>query len=83
MSGKARKRIHAELNKNRDKSIDELADMDIDDRTSLFEDEPNRYEKILEMRKEEKYLREQEKKKKLHIGKRKHIEKRAIAETEK
>ncbi len=82
MSDKARKRVHAEFNKNRDKPIDELADMDIDDRTSSFEDPQNRYQKILAQRKEEKYMREQSKNKKIHIGKRKHIEKRAIAESE-
>lgn len=82
MSDKARKRIHAELNKNRDKTIDELADMDIEDRITHHEDEPNRYQKILADRKETKYIREKSKMKKIHIGKRKHIEKRAIAETE-
>ena len=79
---KPRKHIHAELNKNRDKSIDELADMDIENRTTTFEDEDNRYKKIITARKQQKLKREQEKMKKIHIGKRQHIEKRARAEIE-
>ena len=82
MSDKARKKIHAELNKNRDKTIDELADMEFEHKTSHHENPPNRYEQILAQRKEDKYSREQDKMKKPHIGNRKHIEKRAIAETE-
>ena len=81
MSDKARKHIHAELNKNRDKTIDDLADMDIENRSSRHEDEPNRYQQILNDRKEQKYKREQEKMKKIHIGK-KNLQKRARAETE-
>jgi hypothetical protein len=80
MSNKARKHIHAELNKNRDKTIDDLADMDIENRTSRHEDEPNRYQQILKDRKEQKYQREQEKRKIVHLGKK--IQKRAKAETE-
>ena len=80
MSNKARKHIHAELNKNRDKTIDDLADMDIENRTTRFEDEPNRYQQILKDRKTQKYQRKKGKRKILHLGKK--IRKRAIAETE-
>jgi hypothetical protein len=79
---KPRKTVHATLNKNRHKDIQELADIDVEDRSTKHVHESNRYEKILENRKLMKRMREEEKKSKLHIGKRKHIEKRAIAEVE-
>lgn len=79
---KSRKEIHAELNKNRHKDIQELADIAVEDRSTKHEHEKNRYEQILDNRKVLKKQREDEKKTKVHIGKRKHIEKRAIAEVE-
>lgn len=79
---KPRKSVHAELNKNRHKDIQELADIDVEDRSTKHVHEDNRYEQILKNRKLLKKKREEEKKSKIHIGKRKHIEKRAIAEVE-
>ncbi|WP_457559661.1 hypothetical protein [Candidatus Harpocratesius sp.] len=79
---KPRKIVHAELNRKRHEDIQKLADLDVEDRSTKFNHEKNRYEKIIENRKLLKKMREEEKKQKLHIGKRKHIEKRAIAEVE-
>ena len=77
-----RKNVKAEFNKNRNKDIQELADIEVENRTSKHVDELNRYGKALKEKKEEKWEREHAKRGKMHLGKRKHIEKRAIAEAE-
>ena len=77
-----RKIVKAELNKNRDKNIQELADIDVENRDKVPKSDENRYGQILEERKHLKREREEDKKHKLHLGKKKHIEKRAIAEVE-
>jgi hypothetical protein len=83
MTDKARKKVHAEINKNRKEDIDKLADMPIDERGgSSKKENKNRYGNILESRKEEKRLRNEKKRQIPHIGNNKHITKRAIAETE-
>lgn len=77
-----RKKVKAEISKNLDKDIQVLADIEIEERDKVYEGDANRYSQILEQRKQEKRDREEAKKQKVHLGKRKHIEKRAIAEVE-
>ncbi len=77
-----RKIVKAEISKNRTKDIQELADIEVENRDKKYEGESNRYGQILEQRKQDKREREEAKKQKIHLGKRKHIEKRAIAEAE-
>ena len=79
---KPRKEVKATLNKNRHKDIQELADIDVEDRPTKHKSESTRYQKILKNRKLMKKMRDDEKRSKIHIGKRKHIEKRARAEVE-
>jgi len=80
---KTRKSIKAIFNKNRKKEIDILADLEFENRTSPhIEESENRYTTILEDRKKVKRLLKEEKLKKIHIGKKKHIGKRAVAEVE-
>jgi len=79
---RGRKTLKAELNKNREETIQQLADIEIDSRSTKHEGEKNRYEQILAIRKEEKFQRENTKQNKPHIWKRKHIVKRAVAEAE-
>ena len=80
---KPRKEVQATLNQNRHKDIQELADIKIEDRSTKHKSKKtNRYAEILKNRKIMKKMREEEKRSKIHIGKRKHIEKRAIAEAE-
>ncbi|MHA1745827.1 MAG: hypothetical protein ACTSWW_07495 [Promethearchaeota archaeon] len=82
-SKKPRKSIKAIFNRNRKKEIDTLADLEFENRTSPHIDESdNRYTAILEDRKKVKRLLKEEKLKKIHIGKKKHIGKRAVAEAE-
>ena len=77
-----RKIVKAEISKNRTKDIQELADIEVENRDKKYEGESNQYGQILEQRKQDKREREEAKKQKIHLGKRKHIEKRAIAEAE-
>ncbi|UYP44129.1 hypothetical protein NEF87_000414 [Candidatus Lokiarchaeum ossiferum] len=77
-----RKKVKAEISKNLDKDIQVLADIEVEERDKVFEGDSNRYSQILEQRKQDKREREDAKKQKIHLGKRKHIEKRAIAEVE-
>jgi hypothetical protein len=81
---KTRKSIKAIFNRNRKSAeIDTLADLEFENRTSPHIDESdNRYTAILEDRKKVKRLLKEEKLKKIHIGKKKHIGKRAVAEVE-
>ena len=80
---KPRKTIKAIFNKNRQKEIDALADLEFEERTSPHIDESgNRFTEILKNRKKQKRLLKAEKLKKIHIGKKKHIGKRAVAEVE-
>ena len=83
MTEKTRKNIKAIFNRNRKKEIDTLADLEFENRTSPhIEESSNRYTSILKNRKKMKRLRETEKLSKIHIGKKKHIAKRAVAEVE-
>ena len=71
---KTRKSIKAIFNRNREKEIDTLADLEFENRTSPhIEESNNRYTAILEDRKKVKRLLKEEKLKKIHIGKKKHI----------
>ena len=80
---KSRKTLKAELNKNREETIQKLADIEVDSRSTKHEAEKTRYEQILAIRKEDKFQRESTKQKnKPYIWKRKHIVKRAVAEAE-
>ena len=83
-SKKPRKSIKAIFNRNRKSAeIDTLADLEFENRISPHIDESdNRYTAILEDRKKVKRLLKEEKLKKIHIGKKKHIGKRAVAEAE-
>ena len=82
-SKKPRKSIKAIFNRNRKSAeIDTLADLEFENRTSPHIEGENRYTAILEDRKTVKRLLKEEKLKKIHIGKKKHIAKRAVAEVE-
>ena len=75
---KSKKKIHAQ-----GRDINDLGDLSPDVRQKKSEkDEKNRYGQILDDRKEQKRLRDKKKQEKPHIGKKGHIEKRAIAETQ-
>jgi len=80
---KGRKKRKAELNANRNKDIQELADIKLESRSSKHESEPNRYKKILENKKKLKRKRKLEKKQKPYIWNRKKLMKRSVAEAEK
>jgi len=80
---KGRKKRKAELNKNRKKDIQELADIKVESRSKKHESEPNRYKKLLENKKKMKRLRKLEKKQKPYIWNKKKLMKRSIAEAEK
>jgi len=80
---KGRKKRKAELNKNRNKDIQELADIKLESRSSKHESEPNRYKKLLENKKKLKRQRKLDKKQKPYIWNKKRITKRSLAEAEK
>ena len=79
---KGRKKRKAELNKNRKKDIQELADIKLESRSKKHESEPNRYKKLLENKKKMKRLRKAEKKQKPYIWNKKRLLKRSVAEAE-
>ena len=79
---KGRKKRKAELNKNRNQDIQDLADIKVESRSNKHESEPNRYKKILENKKKKKRQRKLEKKQKPYIWNKKRILKRSVAETE-
>jgi len=79
---KSRKSIKAELNSKRSDDIEVLGNIDPDSRVSIHKEESNRYSDILKDRKKQKRMRLKSKLSKIHIGKKKHIEKRAVAEVE-
>lgn len=80
---KGRKKRKAEINKNRNKDIQELADIKLESRSSKHESEPNRYKKLLENKKKLKRQRRLEKKQKPYIWNKKRMVKRSVAEAEK
>ncbi len=79
---KPRKKIKAKINRYRDTDIDTLADLEFEERPTKYQHEKNRYEKLLEQRKEEKRKIREKKLEKFWIKNRKHITKRAEAEAE-
>ena len=80
---KGRKKRKAELNANRNKDIQELADIKLESRSSKHESEPNRYKKLLDNKKKKKRQRKLEKKQKPYIWNKKKLMKRSVAEAEK
>nr|QEE17029.1 hypothetical protein DSAG12_02861 [Candidatus Prometheoarchaeum syntrophicum] len=80
---KGRKKRKAELNKNRKKDIQELADIKVESRSNKHDTAPNRYKKYLENKKKMKRARELEKKQKPYIWNKKKMMKRSLAEAEK
>jgi len=80
---KGRKKRKAELNKNRKKDIQELADIKLESRSNKHETEPNRYKKLLENKKKLKRQRKLDKKQKPYIWNKKKLMKRSVAEAEK
>lgn len=80
---KGRKKRKAELNKNRKKDIQELADIKVESRSSKHDTLPNRYKKYLENKKKMKRQRELDKKQKPYIWNKKKMMKRSLAEAEK
>ena len=79
---KGRKNRKAELNKNRKKDIQELADIKVESRSNKHESEPNRYKQILESKKKIKRERELDKKHIPYIWNKKRMVKRSLAEAE-
>ena len=79
---KGRKKRKAELNKNRKKDIQELADIKVESRSSKHDTAPNRYKKYLANKKKMKRQRELEKKQKPYIWNKKKMMKRSLAEAE-
>ena len=79
---KGRKKRKAELNANRNKDIQELADIKLESRSSKHESEPNRYKKLLENKKKLKRQRKLDKKQKPYIWNKKKLLKRSVAEAE-
>ena len=79
---KGRKKRKAELNANRNKDIQELADIKLESRSSKHESEPNRYKKLLENKKKMKRQRKLDKKQKPYIWNKKKLLKRSVAEAE-
>ena len=72
-----------EINKNRSKEPAEIADqLKVEPRKSVYIEEKNRYENMVEERKKEKRDRDEEKLKKPHIGNKGHVEKLVKAEAE-
>ena len=80
---KGRKQRKAELNKNRKKDIQELADIKVESHSSKHDTLPNMYKKYLENKKKLKRARELEKKQKPYIWNKKKMMKRSLAEAEK
>ena len=79
---KGRKNRKAELNKNRNKDIQELADITVDSRSTKHHTDENRYQKILKNKKKMKRQRVLEKKRKPYIWNKKRMIKRSLAEIE-
>jgi hypothetical protein len=83
MPEKPRKNVRSSINKIRGEEIDEIGNATIEDRSSKpTANQPNRYQKMLEARKQAKREREEKKLQKPHIGNKKHIMKptKALAE---
>jgi hypothetical protein len=83
MSDKPRKKVREEIRKEK-ANVDTKAiatDLKVDERKSVHQVEKNRYQIIVEERKKEKRARDEAKLKKPYIGNKKHIMKRAKAET--
>ena len=79
---KPRKQIKAKINRYRSEDIDTLADLEFEDRSTKTPHEKNRYDQIIDVKKEEKRKIQEKKLEKFWIKNKKHIRKRAEVEAE-
>ena len=83
MPEKPRKAVKAEINKDREEvNLKTASDINVEPRPTRYVKEENRYEKIVDAKKEEKYERNEKKNAKPHIGNKKRVENRWKAEAE-
>lgn len=81
MTDKPRKLIKNQINKvRRDGPADIVDEIKVEPRMTLHPKEKNRFQRMVDTRKEEKYLRDQEKLKKPYIGNKRNMENRWVAQ---